>query len=326
MSAATLRHIMRDSSTPIHNRGVAQPGSAPPWGGGGRRFKSSRPDQHHVFSPAILPHDGRSGCARVFYRGSRTAGEVLWTRTIHGPRPSGRLRRSKSDPVEFVFARAKKRDEKKARPDRSPRIRRAVPSAPPEAGRSPNSPGAGKRASGSIKRLATTPGFDAVLGSRHGVFNPPQNMAWSFCVPLATFKKTCMLRVELGSSHPVWRARASQTVPEYSRAPWSSPRRVVCVRRVGARAGAGEKRREDVAPSGGVFSLVTFFARAKKVTLGAGRSIPQLAFHCARSAHKTSSVGQPPTSMRRRRRHKISGCNQRNTLTLHSRSRGNDEK
>ena len=29
----------------IH-RGVAQPGSAPPWGGGGRRFKSSRPDQH----------------------------------------------------------------------------------------------------------------------------------------------------------------------------------------------------------------------------------------------------------------------------------------
>ncbi len=46
MSAATLRHIMRDSSTPIHNRGVAQPGSAPPWGGGGRRFKSSRPDQH----------------------------------------------------------------------------------------------------------------------------------------------------------------------------------------------------------------------------------------------------------------------------------------
>ena len=28
----------------IH-RGVAQPGSAPPWGGGGRRFKSSRPDQ-----------------------------------------------------------------------------------------------------------------------------------------------------------------------------------------------------------------------------------------------------------------------------------------
>ena len=28
-----------------HGRGVAQPGSAPQWGCGGRRFKSSRPDQ-----------------------------------------------------------------------------------------------------------------------------------------------------------------------------------------------------------------------------------------------------------------------------------------
>ena len=28
-----------------HGRGVAQPGSAPHWGCGGRRFKSSRPDQ-----------------------------------------------------------------------------------------------------------------------------------------------------------------------------------------------------------------------------------------------------------------------------------------
>ena len=26
-------------------RGVAQPGSAPAWGAGGRRFKSARPDQ-----------------------------------------------------------------------------------------------------------------------------------------------------------------------------------------------------------------------------------------------------------------------------------------
>ena len=45
MATATLRHIMRDPSTQFHKRGVAQPGSAPPWGGGGRRFKSSRPDQ-----------------------------------------------------------------------------------------------------------------------------------------------------------------------------------------------------------------------------------------------------------------------------------------
>ena len=28
------------------SRGVAQPGSAPQWGCGGRRFKSSRPDQY----------------------------------------------------------------------------------------------------------------------------------------------------------------------------------------------------------------------------------------------------------------------------------------
>jgi hypothetical protein len=46
MSAAYLRYIMRDPSTQTYKRGVAQPGSAPPWGGGGRRFKSSRPDQH----------------------------------------------------------------------------------------------------------------------------------------------------------------------------------------------------------------------------------------------------------------------------------------
>ncbi|CRI62878.1 hypothetical protein THIOKS11020015 [Thiocapsa sp. KS1] len=35
-------------------RGVAQPGSAPEWGSGGRRFKSSRPDQSkqgYRFSP-----------------------------------------------------------------------------------------------------------------------------------------------------------------------------------------------------------------------------------------------------------------------------------
>ena len=28
----------------FYGRGVAQPGSAPEWGSGGRRFKSSRPD------------------------------------------------------------------------------------------------------------------------------------------------------------------------------------------------------------------------------------------------------------------------------------------
>src|SRR3989304_5744679 len=37
MTAATLRYIMRDPSTQTHKRGVAQPGSAPPWGGGRAR-------------------------------------------------------------------------------------------------------------------------------------------------------------------------------------------------------------------------------------------------------------------------------------------------
>ena len=45
MAAAYPPYIMRDPSTQTYKRGVAQPGSAPPWGGGGRRFKSSRPDQ-----------------------------------------------------------------------------------------------------------------------------------------------------------------------------------------------------------------------------------------------------------------------------------------
>ncbi len=37
-------------------RGVAQPGSAPEWGSGGRRFKSSHPDQK-VEPLALMPVD-----------------------------------------------------------------------------------------------------------------------------------------------------------------------------------------------------------------------------------------------------------------------------
>jgi hypothetical protein len=50
MTAAYRPYIMRDLSTQTYRRGVAQPGSAPPWGGGGRRFKSSRPD-HRACHP-----------------------------------------------------------------------------------------------------------------------------------------------------------------------------------------------------------------------------------------------------------------------------------
>ncbi len=37
-------------------RGVAQPGSAPVLGTGGRRFESSRPDHHHQFDWAEGQH------------------------------------------------------------------------------------------------------------------------------------------------------------------------------------------------------------------------------------------------------------------------------
>ena len=40
--------ILYDEVLLKSRRGVAQPGSAPAWGAGGRRFKSSRPD--HIFN------------------------------------------------------------------------------------------------------------------------------------------------------------------------------------------------------------------------------------------------------------------------------------
>ena len=131
MATATLRYIMRDPSTQSHKRGVAQPGSAPPWGGGGRRFKSSRPDQYRVFVPfeAVIPFTGsrslatvlcRAGCARVFTCGWLTHGRLLF------------------------FACAKKSNQKKHTPERA-----KASSVPRPTGRSTNSPGAGKRASGS---------------------------------------------------------------------------------------------------------------------------------------------------------------------------------
>ena len=49
----TLSHRLGYHCQPA--RGVAQPGSAPEWGSGGRRFKSSRPDQSPNESFDILP-------------------------------------------------------------------------------------------------------------------------------------------------------------------------------------------------------------------------------------------------------------------------------
>ena|SRR5437867_6247103 len=59
LAAAALRYNS-------HLRGVAQPGSVPAWGAGGRRFKSSRPDQNNqVVISAAEP--GASGLFRYRY-------------------------------------------------------------------------------------------------------------------------------------------------------------------------------------------------------------------------------------------------------------------
>ncbi|NOK60264.1 MAG: hypothetical protein GFH27_549281n343 [Chloroflexi bacterium AL-W] len=56
----------------IQLRGVAQPGSAPEWGSGGRWFKSSRPD--HVLARAIWP---------VSFLGTIRYSPVLMIATTH---------------------------------------------------------------------------------------------------------------------------------------------------------------------------------------------------------------------------------------------------
>src|SRR5690606_12278599 len=58
-------------------RGVAQPGSAPAWGAGGRRFKSSRPDQFVVClgknwpRPGFLRYWGEDLNLRCLFEGGR---------------------------------------------------------------------------------------------------------------------------------------------------------------------------------------------------------------------------------------------------------------
>src|SRR5450432_2183115 len=46
----------------VSRRGVAQPGSAPAWGAGGRRFKSSRPD-HYLFEWTQARHQEPCPCS-----------------------------------------------------------------------------------------------------------------------------------------------------------------------------------------------------------------------------------------------------------------------
>jgi hypothetical protein len=169
MAPAYQAVIMRALSTQIHKRGVAQPGSAPPWGGGGRRFKSSRPD-HSCYSPAsFLPYGSVSlsvtcTCGWLAHNTVVIPAEAriqALNRTALRARDSEQRCAGGSAPAPGVpfFARAKKgTKESTPRSLRRPNNGRS-PARRASAGRSPNSPGAGKRASGSIKSLATTPGL-----------------------------------------------------------------------------------------------------------------------------------------------------------------------
>jgi hypothetical protein len=65
------------------------------------------PQEQYAGTGSLAPAFCRAGFARKFTCGWLTHGRLLWTRTIPGPRPSGSLRLSKFDPIEFVFARAK---------------------------------------------------------------------------------------------------------------------------------------------------------------------------------------------------------------------------
>ncbi len=57
----------------VDHRGVAQPGSAPHWGCGGRWFKSSRPDQYFIFALLLLCSSGAVSAAERLLSEERAA-------------------------------------------------------------------------------------------------------------------------------------------------------------------------------------------------------------------------------------------------------------
>ncbi len=77
----------------LSNRGVAQPGSAPQWGCGGRRFKSSRPDHPDTVQRPLADRRGQSSPTTLVV-GVDAVGP--WTA------PIGSLRLSRFDPVKTV--------------------------------------------------------------------------------------------------------------------------------------------------------------------------------------------------------------------------------
>ena len=241
MATATLRYIMRDPSTQFHKRGVAQPGSAPPWGGGGRRFKSSRPDQYRC-SCSLSPVFG-------FVSPSAMMKSYLW---VADPRASRHSRASGNPGFEWyraLGARFSKANCGWLRPctlgDFSLLVQREVTKRKharvahrPKCGRFPAThPGradprrarsAARKSTGLPRILRLTlakpgarqlvgriirgstrtgarlkaPGFTAALGSQHGIFNPPQTLTWSIYRPLTPPKGIPMPRIELGCSPP----------------------------------------------------------------------------------------------------------------------------
>src|SRR5690349_8125386 len=74
------RYIRREVS-----RGVAQPGSAPAWGAGGRRFKSCRPDQLEA------PESGGSGSGAAVCELSGSAESSARRESAKGKSRGGRL-------------------------------------------------------------------------------------------------------------------------------------------------------------------------------------------------------------------------------------------
>jgi hypothetical protein len=252
MATATLRYIMRDPSTQFHKRGVAQPGSAPPWGGGGRRFKSSRPDQYRCSCSLSL--------AFGFVSPSAMIQKLI---AVSAPRAG--------DFSLLVQRKVTKR--KHARVAHRPNTGRfPVLLAPPGARQL-----VGRTIRGSTRTGArlTAPGGAAVLGSRHGIFNPPQTLTWNIYKPLTPPKGIPMPRIELGCSPPRMARPSIAAGPGVFARPVFEPESRILRP---ASWGARRDRREAqgaVAPSGACFFWVLFFARAKKSTSPAVRE-PQL--------------------------------------------------
>jgi hypothetical protein len=185
--------------------------------------------------------------------GSRTAGEVLGTRTIPGPRPSGRLRLSKFDPVEFVFARAKT----------------ILPGAKLGARSAPAGPAPGMARAKSTQKKArpngtNTPMPAAMLGRaiREGSKTLPR---FGFQVPVARAEyrspsggfqaSSCSSQAAYCAADELASARSGEGEAEFSRKSGGLPRRRTGAPRIGAPRARRKLSRAPGRVSFGYFSL-----------------------------------------------------------------------